>query len=1136
MNFLEDKLNFIEENKLLTISGLNEGEKAFLPYFFKGKTLIISTSKVYGEEYFNILKSLGKRVLFLKDKLPLLITLNEKNNGEFREYFSFLNKLANGDYDIIILSPEALFQKFPNKDFVFCHSLTIEKNKTYDIKNVVEKLTKMGYTRQDVVLERGDFSLRGDTLDIFEIKEENPIRISFFDDEVEDIYFIDKTSFKKIKDLKDIKIFCNSIIDKTDIDVEELKSKINEDLKKLKISDEAMVRLTSIVYSQFEYLKEGLGVSSIFFLPYLDYFNSSIFDYLDENTKIIFDEPKLIEDKLKIEEDNHTENFLKLSLSGEFLPKHMDFYFEKKDIFKTISKFSLISYARLVTQNKFFKSEKYLNFICPQVPSYVGHFIELVSNIKNLIKNDYTVVLSVTDSIATNKLTSFLKENKLNFTEIEDFESVKKGTVNILKKDILASIHFQMEKFLLVGAKNLTAHILTKEKREEKIKFEARVGEYVVHEVHGIGKCLGIKNLKLSNVYRDYIVVEYKDGDLLYVPSENANMLSSYSYEGEAKLNKLGGTDFYKTKQKVKNSIKEMASDMLKVYSDRLSLKGFRYSKDSYLQEAFENAFMYEYTEDQKRALKEIKEDMESDKIMDRLICGDVGFGKTEVALCAAFKAIQDGKQVAIICPTTILCEQHFSTATSRMHNFLVRIEALNRFKTKKEQEDILTRLKEGKIDLICGTHRLLSKDVNFKNLGLIIIDEEQRFGVEHKDKLKRIRKNVDVLSLSATPIPRTLYMSLVGIRDVSFITTPPKERKLIKTSVIDYSDGLLKSVCERELERNGQVLVIYNKVESIANFYSHLKTLLPNASISFAHGQMSSSMLERAIYDLYSRKTQILVSTVLIENGIDLPYANTLFVIDADKLGLSQLYQLKGRIGRSDIEAYAYFSFKKDKTLTVDSYKRLDALMEFSDFGSGYKLALRDLEIRGAGDVLGRTQHGHMQQVGYDMYVKLLNEAVIELRGGKIKENRETKIEIDLAAFVPKDYISKDENRICLYTQIGKLDSKKSLDDLITNLQNTYGTLPKSVMQLCTVGYIKNLSMKSFVKRIVLNDFEGKIYFYDDVKDEKLFEYLNTPQKEFVLTMDKMPIITLKREESVYKTQQNLIKFLENCCDMENK
>ena len=510
-------------------------------------------------------------------------------------------------------------------------------------------------------------------------------------------------------------------------------------------------------------------------------------------------------------------------------------------------------------------------------------------------------------------------------------------------------------------------------------------------------------------------------------------MITSNVGDFTPKCNKIGGAEFYNTKQKVKASVKKMALNLLKIYSKRQATKGFVYSKDTYLQQAFENAFPYTYTTDQSEAISQIKRDMESPQIVDRLVCGDVGYGKTEVALCAAYKAIQDGKQVAIICPTTILCEQHYNTCVSRMKDFMVRVAVINRFKTKAEQEHILQDLKNGDIDLICGTHRLLSKDVVFKDLGLLILDEEQRFGVEDKEKLKALKTNVDVLTLSATPIPRTLYMSLVGIRDISFLNTPPKDRINTETYVIDYSDTLLVDACKKELARGGQVLIVYNRVQTIYDFYAKVQKLLPEASIGLAHGQMQSKELEDSIYKLYTKQTQILISTVLIENGIDLPFANTLIVIDADKLGLSQLYQLRGRIGRSTRSSYAYFTFERNKVLSQEAYRRLDALMEFSEMGSGYKIAMRDLEIRGAGDILGAEQSGHMEKVGYDLYIKLLNQAVNEIKGQEQEniEYKDVKIDIDLNAYIPQEYIVGDENRIMYYTKISKINSQEQLYSL---------------------------------------------------------------------------------------------------------
>ncbi len=1139
MKNFELRIQDFNQNKNLAISGLNVGEKTFLPYFLSlKKCVIVCLNKKDLDLYSETLKSLNKRVIYLEDKLPLLVTISERNAKEFSQYYKFVSRLAQGDYDVAIITPQVLFQKLPNKDYILSHTLTIKKGEKLSVFDIKKTLVNMGYINSDIVTNPGEFSLRGDVLDVYAIDSLDIIRVSFFDDEVEYIHSLDSTTYKTRQELDIVSICCNTFIDLTKEQKEDVKALIKQDLIKLNLKkSDSMVRISEIVNTQIDYLDNNLmSVSSVFFLPYLDYFNASIFDYLDAQTTIIFDEPKLITDKLaEIDEDN-INSFLTLSLGGEFLPRNMDFYFKRDKLLSNIQDFKLVAYSRLLSQNKIFNPDFVLNFSCPHIKNYFDNYIDLVNDIKQFLDNGYNVAISARQDEVNKKLTTFLKDKGIDFRETGDLDFSQNSLI-LLKTGFNLSCYFELEKVVFIGDNNLSkTQLNTAKPVSSKPAYLPAVNDYVVHEVHGIGKCVGIKNLKITNVFRDYIIIEYRDHDLLYVPCENANMLSKYTAEGEVKCNKIGGAEFYKTKQKVKKSIKQMTFDLLKVYAERLNARGFRYSNDGYLQSEFEKAFPYTYTEDQIKAINDIKADMEGPRIMDRLLCGDVGFGKTEVALVSAYKAIQDGKQVAIICPTTILSEQHYATALSRMKNFLVNVQVINRFKTKKEQDKILNDLSIGKIDLIVGTHRLLSKDVKFKDLGLIIIDEEQRFGVEDKDKLKSIKKSVDVLSLSATPIPRTLYMSLVGIRDVSFLSTPPKMRKLIKTSVVDYSDTILVEACKRELSRGGQVLVVYNKVQSILNFYNHLKNLLPGINIDYAHGQMNSRSLEDAIYRLYSHSTQILVSTILIENGVDLPLANTLFVIDADKLGLSQLYQLRGRIGRSDIEAYAYFSFSKDKLLTVDSYKRLDAIMEFSNLGSGYQVALRDLQIRGAGDVLGRTQHGHMQQVGFDLYVKLLNEAVKEIKGEKIQDLRDIKINISINAYVPNDYISSNENRIEFYTKVSKISSIQQLKDLLANTQDRYGSLPNSVIELCYIGLIKNLGQNINASNITLNDFGTKIVLYEDMKDSPLIQNLKGGGVDYVLNLDKMPIIILKKQPDLIKSQEALINFLLKCSQIVNK
>jgi transcription-repair coupling factor (superfamily II helicase) len=1134
MNEFKSKIEEIESYKRITISGLNEGEKAFLPYFFHGKMMIVAPSETEVLTYENMLKAMGKKVISFSRRLPLLITLNDRFNIEFRDFLNGLNSLATRDFDFLVVTPEALFQKLPNKESLVDRNIVVQKNKDCDMTELTKRLVGMGYSRTDIVSGVGDFAVRGDILDIFCVNHTSPVRISFFDNEVDGLNYFDPSTFKMTKELKKVEIESATLLNISKEEKEKIAQDVRENLQKVSLAPESMVRLSGIVDEQLELLKTGEnGVSNVFFLPFTKDFGQTFFDYLADGDKVIFDEPKLILDNIKQTENENVSNFLELSVKGEFLPKNMEFYATQKEILAGIKKnVSLVAFSRLVSQNKIFESEHIVNFECQHMSKYFGRFVNLADDIMDYQNRNFTVVVSAKDSSLRRKIGAFLRDIGVEFFEAKNFDDVKDGKVNLLEQDVFYSVNFELQKFVLVGRADLVAHQAIRDKNvgTGASKFVPQVGQFVVHEVHGIGKCVGIENIKITDISRDYVVIEYQDGDKLYVPSENTDMLSLYSGSDSPRLNKIGGAEFYKIKQKVKSSIKAMAFDLLKVYGERLNAKGFVYSKDNYLQSAFESAFAFEYTVDQEKALEEIKKDMESTRIMDRLLCGDVGFGKTEVALAAAFKAIQDGKQVALVCPTTILCEQHFATAVSRMKNFMVDVGVINRFKTKKEQAEILENLQNGKINLICGTHRLLSKDVKFKDLGLVIIDEEQRFGVEDKEKLKNMKRTVDVLSLSATPIPRTLYMSLTGIRDVSFLSSAPKDRKKISTAVIDYSDNILVDACRKELARDGQVLIVYNRVETIGNFYAHIRALLPDVRIGLAHGQMPTKTLEKAIYDLYSRKTQILISTVLIENGIDLPYANTLFVIDADKLGLSQLYQLRGRIGRSDTQAYAYFSFSKNKVLSVDAYKRLDAIMEFSDFGSGYKLALRDLEIRGAGDVLGKSQHGHMQQVGFDLYVKLLDEAVKELKGEEVEEVREIKLDISLSAFVPEDYITSNDNRIVFYTKVSKLKDKNELAELLKETANKFGKVPEEVEQLCVVGLLKNLGQKVQAKRIVLNDFGAEVTFYPDIVEKPVFKFLSEASVDFVLKQDKMPIIVLKKEKTKLAQEKMLIEFLINC------
>ena len=1115
----------------IQINGLGLGEKSFITNMIGRKVLYIAPDFFAVKNLKRQLTALGKKVAVISDKLPIMFGINEDKNPIFREYIHALNGLASDSLDVLIIMPNVLMQKLPSKNIIASSQVNLKVGKEYSIENTADSLVNLGYKRVDVVEEEGEFAVRGDIVDVFAYGNLLPYRIIFFGDEVEQIYNISLETYKKIKDVDSISLMPNTMLFLNQSLIDSCTAKIHKSLNSTKLEGDSLISLTQVVNYHLENLKNGRDVCTSFLAPFIDYFNSSILQYFEDGL-IIFDESKMISDivaKSYEEVNDSAEDFIN---SGEILREHKNLYFDKKDILKDILSHKLIAFNRLSVQNDIFEPQATTTFRTLATQKYYIDWASFVYEINRQYALKTTVFISSGQALTYNKIKNLLESANLPFNQVSSLEEAKDFEINLSTTNIPISVGFYEDAFLLIGSDDLNqVSVESTEQSKPKPLYQPKVNDYVVHEVHGLGKCIGIEKLKLSTSYRDYFVIEYQGGDILYLPTENANMLSAYVGEVSPKCNKIGGADFYKVKQKVRTSVKELAFDLIKLYSKREHGKGFVYSEDSYLQKEFEKAFPFNYTEDQAQAIKDIKQDMQSNRILDRLVCGDVGFGKTEVALCAAYKAVQDGKQVAIICPTTILSEQHFNTCLSRMKDFMVRIAVVNRLKTPKEQELILNNLKDGKIDIICGTHRLLSDDVKFKDLGLLILDEEQRFGVEHKEKLKNIKNNIDVITLSATPIPRTLYMSLIGIRDISYLNTPPRERIPTKTTIIDFSDALLVNACKKELERGGQVLIVYNRVETIYDFYGKVRKLLGDeVTIGVAHGQMSAKELEDSIYRVFTRQTQVLISTVLIENGIDLPYANTLIVIEADKLGLSQLYQLRGRIGRSSISSFAYFTFERNKALSEEAYRRLDALLEFSDMGSGYKIAMRDLEIRGAGDILGAKQSGHIEKVGYDLYIKLLKEAVSELKGETVNEQKEVKIDIGINAYLPKEYVVREENRIATYTKISKITNEDELNEVVEYMKDAYGEPPLVVKQLCNVALIKNMSQRLSVKSIVINSFFAKVKLYDELKGTTLCEKMQEKVEKIGSYNAENVTFDIKIKDTPQKTQEIIIAFLKNC------
>lgn len=760
--------------------------------------------------------------------------------------------------------------------------------------------------------------------------------------------------------------------------------------------------------------------------------------------------------------------------------------------------------------------------------SYLTDFMALKIDIYDFKNLRQAIILFTGEERFKKNIASFLTENGFAYKDYTEGETLQPEVIYLSSLAMPFSFSFLNENVVAVGCDSLfKTSNSTFAKGKHSLFYLPKLGEYVVHTFHGIGKCVHIERLKISDIEKDYFVIEYKKGDILYLPSEEANTLSAYvGSEQEPKLSALGGTEFNRLKERVKASIKEMAISLVEIYKERQQLKGYAFSRDDHLEKEFADAFGYPETPDQLKSIADVDKDMESDKVMERLVCGDVGFGKTEVALRGAFKAIYNGKQVALLCPTTILSEQHYRTAKERFADFGVRVEVINRFRTPLQVKDILRRLADGKVDMIIGTHRLLSDDVIYNDLGLLILDEEQRFGVEHKEKIKDKSRNIDVLTLSATPIPRTLNMSLSGIRDISIIETPPRERLPIQTYVAEESDQLIKDVISRELARGGQAFIVYNRVESIDQFASYIRTLLPEAKVGVAHGQMSERVLEGVITKLYDGEYNVLIATTLIENGINLPAANTMVVIEADRLGLSQLYQIRGRIGRSDKLSYAYLTYRKDKHLTDDAYKRLEAIKEFSQLGSGFKIAMRDLELRGAGNIFGKEQHGHIAKVGYDMFVKLLDEQVKEIKGEKIHKKSNVKLEIALSAYISEDYIEDGEQRIIYYSKISEVSSQEEASSLLESMQDGYGEVPQEIYNLTDFALVRNLAGEFGVKRIVINKFET---FVELEKSENIIDpRLSAVFGKFngKIAFDSLVKVKFSTEGSVAERLANMIKF----------
>ena len=988
------------------------------------------------------------------------------------ERIESLNSINDTKNLIVVTTIEAIMQRLPAKDVLYKNSIDFKIGDTKNLDDIKQKLVELGYTRYEMIDGRGQFSVRGGILDI-SLSDETGIRIEFWGDEVDSIRTFSISSQRSIKNIEKAKInpAHEFILERSKADI---CKKIKEKLVSKKQQE--------VVEQDIEQIQNSEYISKVD--KYFDCFykkQSNLLEYLNDNYIILLDDISKIEQRVKNINQDNEELIKALVDKDKIIPEAIENLADFEEISENLDSKQLI-YLEKFDENIDKQSEKY-NFTYREINYFKSEIDQLLKDIRKWINEKKEVIILAESADKIKKLKKiFDKEDIIcKVEETLDKTIIAKSAESIVTLSIgKISTGFENIELnqIIISADNIIDGEKRKRKvvsslyrESQKIVFaDLKIGDYVVHKTYGIGQFIGVNTIKADGITKDYIKIKYKNDDILYIPTSAMDMIRKYVGGDGAtpKINRLGGKEWQNTKAKVKNNLREIAKDLIELYAKRENTKGFAFSKDTPWQEQFEGSFPYEETDDQLRCIEEVKKDMESDKPMDRLLCGDVGYGKTEIAIRAAFKAVMDQKQVAYLAPTTVLAEQQYEEFKKRMEDFAIRVEILNRFKSKKYQDEVVRKLKLGEVDVVIGTHRLLSNDVEFKDLGLLIIDEEHRFGVKDKEKIKHLKTKVDVLTMTATPIPRTLYMSIVGVRDMSVIYEPPQNRKPVQTYVLEYDEEIIREAITKELERDGQVFYIFNNVENIVKKADDISRLVPEANVAYAHGQMTGNKIEDIMKDFKDGITNVLVCTTILESGIDIPNANTIIVENADRMGLAQLYQIRGRVGRANRQAYSYITYKKDKLLSEIADKRLKAIKEFTEFGSGFKIAMRDLEIRGAGSLLGEIQSGHLEQVGYETYCTLLDEVVKESKGIKVEEIPDLQIDINVTSYIPDEYIQDSSQKIEIYQNIALCKNEQNIQDVIDEIIDRYGNMPQELENLISIARIKYLAQSKKISKIM--------------------------------------------------------------------
>ena len=1078
----------------VSISGCVDSQKLHMMYGladgFKYK-VIVTYSDLKARELYEEYKFYDRNVMLYPAKDLIFFQADIHGNQLTKERIRVLRRMAERKPLTLVttfaalMTPQVMWN--PERDI-----LQIEKGSLVDEKKLAEKLVELGYEKVYQVESSGQFSIRGGIIDIFDLTEENPYRIELWGDEVDSIRSFDVLSQRSIEKLSSVTVYPATEFVLEEKQMHAGMAKLEEaSYRQEKIfRDEHKPEEAHRIATQTKQLREQLFEfkNMVNLESYIRYFFEDtvtlpeIFRKMEEKdgkSNLIFflEEPGRIKEHANAVELEFRESMSQRALKGYILPGQMNILYSADQVLGIMLHTTMVSLSTLDTRNAWFKPRIQLTVAARNMAPYNNSFETLVKDLKQYRKNGYRVLLLSGSRTRAKRLAEDLRDNEISAVYTEDpYREVLQGEVLTYYGHVGKGFEYPFLKFVVISESDIFGAEKKKKKRKiyqgQKISDfnELKVGDYVVHETHGLGVYKGIEKVEMDRVVKDYMKIEYRDGGNLYVLATGLDVIQKYASsdaEKVPKLNKLGGKEWEKTKTRVRSAVNEVAKDLVELYALRQESQGHSYGKDTVWQREFEEMFPFEETEDQLAAIADTKADMESTRIMDRLICGDVGYGKTEIAIRAAFKAVQEGKQVVYLVPTTILAQQHYNNFTQRMKDFPVRVDLLSRFRTSGEIKKTLTDLEKGFVDIVIGTHRVLSQDVKFKDLGLLIVDEEQRFGVAHKEKIKKLKENVDVLTLTATPIPRTLHMSLIGIRDMSVLEEAPGERQPIQTYVMEYNEEMVREAIVRELSRGGQVYYVYNRVNNIADVASAIANLVPEATVAFAHGQMKEHELEKIMLEFIEGDIDVLVSTTIIETGLDISNANTMIIHDSDNLGLAQLYQLRGRVGRSNRNSYAFLMYKRDKMLKEVAEKRLAAIREFTDLGSGYKIAMRDLEIRGAGNLWGVRQHGHMEAVGYDMYCKLLNEAVKGLKGVQTIADFTTTVDLDVDAFIPPSYIVNEVQKLDIYKRIAGIESMKDRDDMRDELLDRFGAIPRSVDNLLRIALIRVAAHKLYITEL---------------------------------------------------------------------